>query len=70
MFYRVHADLAFRTEDEAKDFFHDCQLAILKAFTINPGTGNTEHGRISWELCLHEDDPNEPCRLVHHEETP
>lgn len=61
MLWRVHTDLAFDIEDEAHDFFHDCELAQAKSVTINPGQPNEERGYSYLEECHHDDDPSTPC---------
>lgn len=64
MFYRVWAVLPFRSEDEARDFYHDCEVALAKAETINPGTPDEERGHIMCEHCHHDTQVNEPCELI------
>lgn len=70
MFYRVTADLAFDVEDEANDFFHDCQLALLKAVTINPYQLNQERGIITLHKCHHDDPDLSTCSILSSKETP
>lgn len=71
MFWKVTAQLAFDTEDEARDFYHDAQLALPKAITINPGVENQESGFIQLEECFHDVDPLQPCvDLAHAGTTP
>lgn len=69
MFYRVTANLPFTDEDEANDFYHDCQVAIPKADTINPGQPNEEQGYIKLVKCHHDEDPNQPCELISEQHT-
>ena len=70
MFYRVQALLAFDEEDEAKDFFHDCEIALGKAITINPGTLVSEPSFTQLEECHHnEPDPLE-CAIIDRKQTP
>lgn len=61
MFYRVSADLVFTEEDEAKDFLHDCQVALPKSSVINPGQNNEERSTILTQNCYHDEDPVKPC---------
>ena len=69
MFYRVRADLPFTDLDEANDFFHDCELALPKAQTINPGTETEEEGHIIIEKCYHDQTPTIPCEPIHEDFT-
>lgn len=69
MFYRVIANLNFTNEDEANDFYHDCQIALPKSETINPGQINEEKGTIHIERCHHDEHLNEHCELIAHETT-
>ena len=64
MIYEVKARLFFDEEDEARDFYHDCVVAHLKARDVNP---DTEAQEISYAQLIenhHEDDPNHPCHIV------
>lgn len=64
MFYRVTADLLFEKEDEARDFFHDCELACPKSIIVHPGQPNEERGHCQLVHCRHDQDPNEPCDII------
>lgn len=64
MFYQVRANLLFTEEDEAKDFYHDCELALLKAGIINPDAENMEFSIIELITNHHGQNPNQPCELV------
>jgi len=64
MIYEVRARLFFDIEDEGKDFYHDCQLAITKSRTINPDMPDQEVGTIALIKNRHEHDPNEPCEIM------
>lgn len=64
MFYQVITNLYFTDEDEARDFYHDCQLAFAKAGVINPGSENTECSTIELIKNNHDQDPNQPCELI------
>ncbi len=67
MIYQVRADLYFHKEDEAKDFYHDCQLAYAKSTSINPDGENAEFAIIELIENHHDEDPNQPCNLVNFE---
>lgn len=64
MFYQVRANLYFDEEDEAKDFYHDCELAYLKSIICNPGTEAAEYSIIELIENHHDDDPNGPCHVI------
>jgi len=64
MFFRVRANLPFTNEDEANDFYHDCQVAFPKASIINPGLPNQETRSISLGKCYHDQDPTIPCEVI------
>lgn len=70
MYYRVRASIAFTDQDEARDFYHDCQLALAKGVTINQGDPNFEPSAILLEECHHEESPLSPCILLTMEATP
>lgn len=46
MIYQVRANLYFTIEDEAVDFYHDCELALAKSTFINPDSENAEFSAI------------------------
>jgi len=64
MFYEVRANLYFSEEDEAKDFYHDCELALAKSGIINPNQPNIEWGIIQLIINNHDQDPNQSCELI------
>lgn len=64
MIYQVTANLYFNIEDEAKDFFHDCELAYHKAIPVNPGNDNAEFNTIELIENHHDEDPNQSCTLL------
>lgn len=64
MIYQVRANLYFDKEDEADDFYHDCELAYLKSIICNPDTLAAEYGIIQLIGNNHDQDPNEPCTLI------
>ena len=61
MFYQVIASLFFEAEDEARDFYHDCEVALPKSSTINLEDPNFEQGSITLLQCFHDEEPNRPC---------
>lgn len=64
MIYEVRARLLFKEEDEARDFYHDCEMAYPKSTTIHLDDANEE---ISFAELLenhHEDEPNQPCKIL------
>lgn len=67
MIYEVRARLFFDIDDEATDFYHDCEVAFLKSVSINPDQENAEFATIELIENHHPDDPNEPCILIQHE---
>lgn len=64
MFYQVRANLLFTEEDEAKDFYHDCEVALAKTDFINPGQPNEEFSIAELLENHHDQDPNIPCELL------
>jgi len=64
MIYQVRANLYFESEDEANDFYHDCELAFAKSTLVNPDSENEESSRIELIENHHDQDPNEPCHVV------
>lgn len=62
--------MLFDIEDEANDFYHDCELALAKAATINSGLLNKEPSIIEFILNNHDSDPNQPCELIRSKQTP
>ena len=67
MIYRVQADLAFDTEDEANSFYRACQHALVLASPINPGKQSYEETYIKLQMCRHTQSPPLPCTQVHRE---
>lgn len=65
MFYQVVAIMNFKVEDEAKDFFHDCEVALPKTSIIKPGLPDQETSEAQLNHCNHDLDPPEHCVLVH-----
>jgi len=64
MFYRVIATLTFTEQDEATDFYYDCQKALAKSQIINPTQLNREVPSISLHECHHDETPHGPCILL------
>lgn len=64
MFYRVTADFVFIEEDEAADFFYDCQIAFPKTEVINPGKHNVEISQAIYQKCFHDEEPTIPCEIL------
>lgn len=65
MIYQVRASLLFTEEDEAIDFYHDCELALDKSTTINPDSDNIEISVAELIANNHDQDPNQPCELIY-----
>lgn len=70
MLYRVQANLLFDDSDEAADAYHDLELALGKAITVNPGHATEEHSVISWHNCPHSDPNIVPCNLIDEQQSP
>ncbi len=64
MFKRVTVTLLFTRDDEAEDFYHDCELAMAKATSINLGMPDQEDSYIILQQCYHDDDPSLPCKTL------
>jgi len=62
--YEVRANLFFANPDEARGFYHDCELALDKTMVVNPDSPNSEHPFISLIESHHDEDPNGECRLL------
>lgn len=69
MFFRVIAIIPFTNQDEANDFYHDCELALPKGSTINPGRDNQEKGTILLEACYHDEEEPKGCETIAEAET-
>lgn len=63
IYYRVTADIFFDIEDEATDFYHDCQLALAKGVTINSGNPNEERSQIVLHDCQHAQQQHLTCTI-------
>jgi len=68
MIYEVTATLFFNTEDEAKDFYHDCEIALAKAIVVKPDQPDQQCSVIERIGCRHDLSPPEPCVLTEHED--
>lgn len=64
MIYEVRANLFFKEEDEAIDFFGDCQLALPKSVVVHPDDPNAERPRVELIKCYHDEQPTKPCEVV------
>lgn len=64
MIYQVRANILFTDQDEARDFFHDCELALDKGTTLNPDSENIEISIVELIANNHDQDPNEPCEIL------
>lgn len=64
MIYEVHARLLFTEEDEAKDFFHDCEIALTKTTSIHPGTTSFEASIVQLIDNRHDENPVSPCEVI------
>lgn len=64
MFYQVRANIYFIIQDEATDFYHDCELALLKGGIINPDSQNLEFSTIELINNNHDQEPNQPCEVI------
>jgi len=69
MIYQVRANLFFDEQDEARDFYHDCELALPKGISVNPGTDYSEVSVIELIENHHDEDPHAPCHLLASETT-
>lgn len=69
MIYQVRANILFTEEDEARDFYHDCELALAKGTSINPAAENREISLIQLINNNHDQNPNQPCSLVDETQT-
>ena len=64
MIYQVRANFFFDIEDEAWDFFHDCEMAWPKTMTVNPNGEDIEPSVAELIENHHDEDPNAPCNLL------
>lgn len=64
MIYQVRANLYFDSEDEARDFYHDCDLAFAKSTIVHPTEPNAEFSRIELIENHHDESPTAPCLLL------
>lgn len=64
MIYEVRARLFFNKEDEAKDFYHDCEKAYPKAVSVNPDSLNSEVSFADLVENHHDEDPHSPCSVI------
>ncbi len=66
MIYEVRATMFFDQENEADDFFHDCQVALPKATVVNPGQENQQCSETDLIKCQHDAHPPKSCTLNTH----
>lgn len=64
MIYQVVANLYFHEQDEANDFYYDCQLALAKSDVFNPDQADKEYGYIHLIANHHDETPTAPCELL------
>lgn len=64
MIYEVRARLFFTKEDEAKDFYHDCEVAYPKATDINTDTVASEFSIVELIENHHDEAPTSPCDVT------
>jgi len=64
MIYEVRSNLFFAEADEAKDFYHDCEVALDKTMVVNPDSPNSEHPVIELIENHHDENPNGECSLL------
>lgn len=70
MLHRVTANFFFDIDDEARDFYHDCTIALAKAITINPDLPQEAHSTCDWEECHHDQPDPTRCVILAHDESP
>jgi len=63
MIYQVKANLFFDSQDEGRDFYHDCERAFAKSTPVNPDTPDREDCIIELIENHHDENPNSPCFL-------
>jgi len=66
MIYEVRIRLFFDSEDEARDFYHDGEMAWPKSIPLNPDTPAQEPRSIELIENHHDEDPNAPCVVIEH----
>lgn len=64
MIWQVRATIYFDEEDEGRDFYRDCEKAMLKGIAVNPDSQNSEFSIIELIQNHHDESPNSPCDLV------
>ncbi len=64
MIYEVRANLFFTSEDEAIDFFGDCQTALGKSVVIHPDEPRAERPQVALLKCYHDEQPTKPCEIM------
>lgn len=66
MIYEVRAVMFFDSENEARDFFHDCEIALPKATVVKPGQPDQQYSWADRLYCGHDKTPPTPCSLLDH----
>lgn len=64
MFYAVAAIYTFTSHDEARDFFHDCIMALPKTAVIPNIEPYSNCPEIKFHQCFHDELPAKPCLLL------
>jgi len=64
MIYQVRANIYFNDKDEARDFYHDCEVAYPKGIDLNPDTVATEFSIVQLIENHHDESPNAPCDCI------
>lgn len=64
MIYEVRANFYFASEDEARDFFNDCIVALPKATVIHPCQPNMQFSQAALIQNNHDIAPPEPCEFL------
>ncbi len=64
MIYEIMANMFFNSEDEAIDFFGDCQKALGKSVVVHPDEPQAGKPCIQLIKCFHDETPTKPCEVV------
>lgn len=64
MIYEVRAKFLFDKPDEARDFYHDCEVAFPKTTSVNPSQENTEFSAAELIENHHDEAPTAPCHII------
>lgn len=66
MIYQITVNFFFSIEDEAKDFFHDCEIALPKTTVVKPGQPDQQCSEADRNDCNHDLTPPHSCILKAH----